>query len=54
VVKLVATNYGLFEPAGDGFLLLQIAPGTTVDEIRAATGAKLTVADPLPVVRLAG
>ena len=50
VVKLVATNYGLFEPTGDGFLLRQIAPGMTVDEIRAATGAKLTVADPLPTV----
>jgi 3-oxoacid CoA-transferase B subunit len=54
VVKLVATNYGLFEPTGDGFLLREIAPGLTVDEIRAATAAKLTVADPLPTVRLAG
>jgi acyl CoA:acetate/3-ketoacid CoA transferase beta subunit len=32
--------------------LREIAPGMTVDEIRAATGAKLTVADPLPTVRL--
>ena len=54
VVKLVATNYGLFEPTGDGFLLRQIAPGLTVDEIRAATGAPLTVADNLPMARLAG
>ncbi len=54
VVKLVATNYGLFEPTGDGFLLRQIAPGLTVDEIRAATGAPLTVADDLPTVKLAG
>jgi 3-oxoacid CoA-transferase B subunit len=52
VVKLLATNYGLFEPTGDGFLLREIAPGVTVDEIRAATGAALTVADPLPTVRL--
>ena len=54
VVKLVATNYGLFEPTGDGFLLRQIAPGLTVDEIRAATGAPLTVVDDVPTVRLAG
>ena len=54
VVKLVATNYGLFEPTGTGFLLREIAPGVTVDEIRAATGTPLTVADPLPTVRLAG
>src|SRR6202034_1622592 len=39
VVTLVATNYGLFEPSGDGFLLREIAPGLTLEEIRAATGA---------------
>ena len=54
VVKLVATNYGLFEPTGDGFLLREIAPGFTVDEISACTGGKLTVAPNLPTVRLAG
>lgn len=53
VVKLVATNYGLFEPTGDGFKLLQIAPGLTVEAIRAATGAPLSVAETLPTVRLA-
>ncbi len=54
VVKLVATNYGLFEPTGDGFLLREIAPGFTVDEIRACTAGRLTVADGLKPVRLAG
>ncbi len=43
VVKLVATNLGLFEPAGEGFNLLEIAPGVSVDEIRAATGAPVLV-----------
>ena len=47
VVTLVATNYGLFQPLGDGFRLLEIAPGLTVDDIRAATGGTLTVADTL-------
>jgi 3-oxoacid CoA-transferase B subunit len=47
VVTLVATNYGLFEPTGAGFRLREIAPGLTVDEIRAATGGTLTVADGL-------
>ena len=47
VVTLVATNYGLFQPAGDGFRLLEIAPGLTVDDIRAATDGTLTVADTL-------
>ena len=54
VVKLVATNYGLFEPTGDGFRMREIAPGFTVDEVRAATGAALTVADDLRPMRMAG
>ncbi len=49
VVTLVATNYGLFEPTGNGFRLLQIAPGMTVDEIRAVTHGILTVSDQLHV-----
>jgi 3-oxoacid CoA-transferase B subunit len=43
VVTLVATNYGLFEPVGSGFRLREIAPGLTVDEIRAVTGGELVV-----------
>ena len=35
VVTLVATNYGLFEPTGYGFRMREIAPGLTVDEVRA-------------------
>jgi 3-oxoacid CoA-transferase B subunit len=54
VVKLVATNYGLFEPTGEGFLLREIAPGLTVDEIRATTAGKLTVSDGLKTVKLVG
>ena len=47
VVTLVATNYGLFEPMGSGFRLLEIAPGLTVDEVRTATGGTLAVASGL-------
>lgn len=50
VVTLVATNYGLFEPAGDGFRLLEIAPGISVDTVRAATGGVLHVADGLQTI----
>ena len=53
VVTLVSTNYGLFEPAGDGFRIREIAPGLTVEEVRAATGAPLSVPDNLPTVKLA-
>jgi 3-oxoacid CoA-transferase B subunit len=41
VVKLVATNLGLFEPAGGRFILREIAPGYTVDEVAEVTGAPL-------------
>jgi 3-oxoacid CoA-transferase B subunit len=51
VVTLVMTNYGLFEPTGDGFRLREIAPGLTVEEISAATEGRLTVADTLRPVR---
>jgi 3-oxoacid CoA-transferase B subunit len=51
--KLVVTNYGLFEPTGEGFLLREIAPGISVDEVRAGVGGRLTTAEPLPTVRTA-
>lgn len=41
VVTLVATNYGLFEPAGEGFRLRELAPGITREMAQAATGAPL-------------
>ena len=41
VVTLIATNYGLFKPEGEGFRVLELAPGLTLDEARAATGAPL-------------
>ena len=53
VVKLVATNYGLFEPIGDGFRLREIAPGLTLDEVRASVGCRLEVPDNVPLMRLA-
>jgi 3-oxoacid CoA-transferase B subunit len=54
VVKLVATNYGLFEPMGDGFRIREIAPGITLDEVHATVGCKLMVPENLPTVRLVG
>lgn len=54
VVKLISTDYGLFEPTGDSFLLREIAPGFTVDEIRASISGKLTVVDNFQTVRLVG
>jgi 3-oxoacid CoA-transferase B subunit len=46
-VKLVMTDLGLFEPAGEAFRILEIAPGYTVDEVAALTGTELMVSSGL-------
>ena len=50
VVHEVVTDLGYFKVTPQGLLLAEIAPGVTVDEVRARTGCDLLVADPLPVV----
>ena len=46
-VKLVMTDLGLFEPAGDHFVLREIAPNFTLDEVRSLTGAPVVAAPDL-------
>jgi 3-oxoacid CoA-transferase subunit B len=41
VVSLVITELGVFEPAGDAFRLVELAPGITRDQVAAVTGAPL-------------
>jgi 3-oxoacid CoA-transferase B subunit len=43
VVKLVATNLGLFEVGPSGFVLKEIAPGYQPAEIQEVTGVEFTV-----------
>jgi len=52
VVKLVMTDLGLFEPLGDSFRLLEIAPEWTVDEVQALTDAPIVVEGELRVFGL--
>ena len=52
VVKLVVTNLGLFEVTSDGFLLKEIAPGYTPEQVQSVTEARLTVSGDLKEVRL--
>ncbi|CAK7060266.1 MAG: Butyrate--acetoacetate CoA-transferase subunit B [Desulfovibrio sp.] len=47
VVSAVVTELGFFEITGTGIVLCEIAPGVTVDEIRAKTEAAFTVAPTL-------
>lgn len=42
VVKMVVTELGLFEPTGAAFRVRELAPGVTMDEVRAATAAPVT------------
>ena len=44
VVKLLATDLGLFEVTESGLLMREIAPGYTPEEVQAVTAARLTVA----------
>jgi 3-oxoacid CoA-transferase B subunit len=53
VVKLVMTDLGLFEPAGDHFILREHAPGYTLEEIQAVTEARVVPAPDLREVWLA-
>jgi 3-oxoacid CoA-transferase subunit B len=41
VVSLVITELGVFAPAGDGFRVVDLAPGVTRDHAQARTGAPL-------------
>lgn len=52
VVKLVATDLGLFEVTAQGFLLLENAPGWTAEDIQELTEAKLNISDDLKEFRL--
>ena len=47
VVKLVATDLGLFEVTPQGFKLCEHAPGWTPGEIQELTEARLIIADGL-------
>lgn len=42
VVSLVITDLGVFEPTGDSFRIIELAPGVTREAAEAATGAPLT------------
>ena len=43
VVDRVITDLGVLDVAGDHFALVELAPGVSVDEITAATGAPVSV-----------
>ncbi len=52
-VNLVVTDLAVIEPTPEGLMLRERAPGISIAEIVAATGAKLLVPDPVPEMQLA-
>lgn len=51
-VKKIVTNMAVMEVGPDGFILLERAPGVTVDEIIAATEGKLIVNGEVPEMKI--
>jgi 3-oxoacid CoA-transferase len=47
VVSSVFTDLGVFEPNGEGFTACELAPGYSLDEVQALTGARLTPSEGL-------
>jgi len=39
----VITDLAVLEITAEGFVLTELAPGVTVDEVRAATAAQITI-----------
>jgi acetate CoA/acetoacetate CoA-transferase beta subunit len=51
-VDLIVTEMAVIEPTDEGLVLRERAPGTTVDDIRAATSARLIVSGDIPEMDL--
>ncbi len=50
VVKQIITEMGVMEITDEGIVLTELAPGCTVEDIQAATDARLIIADHLGVM----
>ena len=52
VVDMIITEMGVIEVKDSGLVLSEIAPGLTVEQVQAATGPLLTIAEDLAVMEL--
>jgi acetate CoA/acetoacetate CoA-transferase beta subunit len=52
-VNLVITDLAVIRPEEDGLVLVERAPGVSVDEILAATGARLSIHGDVPEMQIA-
>jgi 3-oxoacid CoA-transferase subunit B len=44
-IKKVVSDLGVFDITPEGFVCIEYAPGVTIDEIKAKTAGRLTIAD---------
>lgn len=51
-VKKIVTNLAVIEVTTDGFVLLERAPGVSVEDIKNATEGRLTIPDHVPEMKL--
>lgn len=51
-IKRVITDLGLFRIENDSFILLEIAPGVSIEEVKAKTEGKLTISDDLVTMQI--
>ncbi len=51
-IKRVLTDLGLFEIKDNAFYLQELAPGVTVDEVKAKTAGKLFIGEYIPTMKL--
>ncbi len=52
-VTLIVTELAVIEPSDDGLVLKEVAPGISVEQVRAATGTDLLVRGEVPTMPLA-
>lgn len=52
VVDIIITDLGFMEVTPEGLVLREIAPGVSVEEVQAATGAKLIIPDDIKVINV--
>jgi len=52
-VSLVVTELAVIEPTAEGLVLKELAPGVTVEQVVATTGAKLIVPTQVPTMQIA-
>lgn len=52
-VDLIVTELAVIEPTSEGLLLKEVAPGVTVEQVQAATEARLIIPETVPTMPLA-